>query len=152
MRKRRRARPLKKRAERLAKRLRRRKKSIKRKLTYYRSSRPLSVKSVRSALRKAEAAARSRATRFVSYTQQSMVLSPLHFRKHTLDVSVSEEEKRRRYLHIRATRQRQYRRLIELTDALTAFYPQLISKLVSKKMARTALDESSAAAAVQSTY
>jgi len=69
-----------------------------------------------------------------------------------MDVFVSAEEKKRRYLHLRALKQRRYGRLIEASDSLTSLFPQLISKLIAKKIKASNLSSSDAAALVQSTY
>jgi hypothetical protein len=81
-----------------------------------------------------------------------MVLSPLHFRRCALNISISEEEKQLRYLHIRSVRQRQYRRLTEASEALTTFFPQIISKVMSTNSGASTLNYADAAALVQSTY
>jgi len=125
---------------------------MRRKTAYYRTSRPLAIRSFRLMLRRLERAKKTRTFRLVRQARPLMVLSPLHFRRRAVVVSVSEEEQRVRYLHVRSVRQRGYRRLTESSEALTSLFPQLISKIIGNRAADSVMSYADAAALVQSTY
>ena len=101
---------------------------------YRRPMKRATLKAETRLLRRFEKAQLSANYKCISYSRPSMVLSPLHFHRPTTRVSVTAEDKERWRLHTQATRLRKYRRLTELSESLTSFFPQLISWLLTKKM------------------
>lgn len=89
---------------------------------------------MRKTLERAESARRKLSYRLTLQPQAPMLLTPLHFRRKTLHISTTAAEKERYRLHIQASRLKRYRRLSELSDALTALFPQLISCIIEKKV------------------
>jgi ribosomal protein S4 len=133
-------------------RVRRLKKSCKRKNKFYPQQWPLAVRSTKQTLLRFDQARSRFHYRFMKQTQPSMVLTPLHFRKQTTHISVSAAEKERWRLHIQATRQRKYRRLTEQSEALTKLFPQIISRIIAKKMLDTQFSPQSVIKLVQAVY
>jgi ribosomal protein S4 len=133
-------------------RVRRLRKNAKRENKYYPQQWKLAIRTAQKTLQDFTATQHRFHNKFIQRTQSGILLTPLHFRKHTVQVSVSAAEKERWRLHIQATRQRKYRRLIEQSDALTVLFPQLISRILENKLRGVLPTTQEAAQLVSSTY
>lgn len=103
-------------------------------LLYFPSHWALPRKTLINTLRLFEVSEKQFTYRFVKQQHTDTVLTPLHFRRNTSYVSVSAMEKERWRLHVQATRQKRYRRLSEVSEALTTITPQIISRIIEDKI------------------
>lgn len=80
------------------------------------------------------------------------VLAPLHFFKKTREIVISEQEKTRQKEGMALRRQEHYKKTAQLSENFTTLFPQLISLLLEKQNAMTAMTRKEMRAAVHSVY
>jgi hypothetical protein len=127
-------------------------KQIRKKYKYDNYKRILPVFASRAVLSKLDNVKDRLNHRLVSQTRPTVLLSPFHFRRPSSSISATTEEKQQLHLFVQASKKRRYRRLSEFSEAVTNYFPQLIRKLMEKKLKGQTITKKDAAGMVQSIY